>query len=278
MRLAFSTLAFPSRTLAGALAAGHSYGYEGVELRLVDGALIDGSMSKPERDRVRLTLDAAGMPVVAVDSSVQVTAAGAEDELHRLVKLAHHWEAPVVRVFGGPLAAEKGARSEQLRAAAALLGRAAPRAADLGVSVAVETHDSFAASEVVAQLLDLVPAPAIGAVWDSHHTHRMGETPEEVFGNLGPRIKLVQVKDAARDPSDPSGWKLVLLGRGEVPVQGMVEVLARGGYDGWVSVEWEKLWHPEIEEPEVALPQHLDQLVPWLAQQTGKFSNAESAG
>jgi sugar phosphate isomerase/epimerase len=115
-------------------------------------------------------------------------------------------------------------------------------------------------------------------VWDSHHTHRTGETPEEVWGNLGPRIKLVQVKDAVRDPSGPGGWKLVLLGRGEVPVKGMVEVLARGGYDGWVSVEWEKLWHPEIEEPEVALPQHLDQLAQWLAQQTGKFSSAEGAG
>jgi hypothetical protein len=29
-------------------------------------------------------------------------------------------------------------------------------------------------------------------------------------------------------------------------------------------VEWEKRWHPEIEEPEVALPQHLDLLTEWL--------------
>jgi hypothetical protein len=29
-------------------------------------------------------------------------------------------------------------------------------------------------------------------------------------------------------------------------------------------VEWEKRWHPEIEDPEVALPQHLDLLTAWL--------------
>jgi hypothetical protein len=29
-------------------------------------------------------------------------------------------------------------------------------------------------------------------------------------------------------------------------------------------VEWEKRWHPEIEEPEVALPQYLDLLRAWL--------------
>jgi hypothetical protein len=33
-----------------------------------------------------------------------------------------------------------------------------------------------------------------------------------------------------------------------------------------ISVEWEKRWHPEIEEPEVALPQHLSVLNTWLAE------------
>jgi hypothetical protein len=28
-------------------------------------------------------------------------------------------------------------------------------------------------------------------------------------------------------------------------------------------VEWEKRWHPEIEEPELALPQHLARLRAW---------------
>jgi hypothetical protein len=29
-----------------------------------------------------------------------------------------------------------------------------------------------------------------------------------------------------------------------------------GGYPHWISVAWEKRWHPEIEDPEVALPRH----------------------
>ncbi len=29
-------------------------------------------------------------------------------------------------------------------------------------------------------------------------------------------------------------------------------------------MEWEKRWHPEIEEPQVALPQHLELLTKWL--------------
>jgi len=44
----------------------------------------------------------------------------------------------------------------------------------------------------------------------------------------------------------------------------MLGLLAAGGYPRWISVEWEKRWHPEIEPPEVALPQHLDLLTTWL--------------
>lgn len=32
-----------------------------------------------------------------------------------------------------------------------------------------------------------------------------------------------------------------------------------------LAVEWEKKWHPEIAEPEVALPQHAEVLREYLA-------------
>jgi len=31
-------------------------------------------------------------------------------------------------------------------------------------------------------------------------------------------------------------------------------VIKELNYDGYVSFEWEKYWHPELEAPEVALP------------------------
>jgi sugar phosphate isomerase/epimerase len=134
------------------------------------------------------------------------------------------------------------------------------------VAIGVETHDAFSASAVVAELLALVDSAAVGAVWDSHHPHRMGERAADVWANLGPRILLAQVKDARPDPGRDDGWQLVPLGEGEVPVRDMLALLAAGGYQGWVSVEWEKRWHPEIAAPEVALPQHLAMLRDWVKE------------
>ncbi len=48
-RIAFSTLAFPDATLAAAAALGRRWGYTGIELRLIDGELIDPAMPAARR-------------------------------------------------------------------------------------------------------------------------------------------------------------------------------------------------------------------------------------
>jgi sugar phosphate isomerase/epimerase len=57
-RIAFSTLAFPDATLAAAVGAGRRWGYSGIELRLIDGELIDPAMPAAGRAQVRRTLAA----------------------------------------------------------------------------------------------------------------------------------------------------------------------------------------------------------------------------
>jgi sugar phosphate isomerase/epimerase len=64
---------------------------------------------------------------------------------------------------------------------------------------------------------------------------------------------LVQVKDARRDPSRPDQWQLVPIGEGEVPVPDLLSLLRSAGYVGWVSLEFEKKWHPELASPEQSL-------------------------
>jgi sugar phosphate isomerase/epimerase len=227
-------------------------------------------MSPEARARVRRTLAAAALPAVAVDTSIQLTGEEPGPGLRQFLELASDWEAPLVRVFGGPLPAGGPARRTGLEAAARVLAAAAPVAERLGVAIGVETHDAFCASATVAELLALIDSAAVGAVWDSHHPHRAGESPADVWANLGPRVLLAQVKDARRDLARADGWQLVLLGEGEVPVRDMLGLLSAGGYQGWVSVEWEKRWHPEIAEPEVALPQHLAVLGTWM-RETGEW-------
>jgi sugar phosphate isomerase/epimerase len=270
-RLAFSTLAFPATPLTRAASLGRDYGYQGIELRLIDGHLIDPSMPPAERAAVKQTVAQAGLPIVAVDTSIRLTDDNPGPEISRFLELASDWEAPTIRVFGGALSDNLEARKDQLKAAAQVLETAVARAEQTGVAIGLETHDSFSCAAQVAELLAMVDSPTIGAVWDSHHPHRMGETPAEVYHHLRDRLLLAQVKDARRaakaEEQDQDAWRLTLLGQGEVPVRQMLRLLHTGGYQGWISVEWEKHWHPEIEDPELALPQHFNLLTTWLTEE-----------
>jgi hypothetical protein len=49
-------------------------------------------------------------------------------------------------------------------------------------------------------------------------------------------------------------------------VKEQVKVLAAGGYKGFYCFEWEKKWHPEIEEPEVAFPHYTKVMAGYLAE------------
>ena len=81
---------------------------------------------------------------------------------------------------------------------------------------------------------------------------------------LGRHISLVQVKDARRDPSREDQWQLVPMGEGEVPVPDLLSLLSSAGYVGWVSLEFEKKWHPELASPEQALHPQAQTLRRWM--------------
>jgi sugar phosphate isomerase/epimerase len=194
----------------------------------------------------------AAVPLVSLDTSIEL-ARPFERALPAALELADAWGAPIVRVFGG----EVGAPDDVARRLEPTL----ERAEELGLTVALETHDDFSSAELVAELLRRVETPCFAAVWDLHHPYRVGESPEEVVRALGTRIALVHVKDARRRGD---GWELVALGDGEVPVRESLGILREAGYEGWLSVEWEKRWHPELAEPELALARDGATLRRWL--------------
>ncbi|MDQ3541138.1 MAG: sugar phosphate isomerase/epimerase, partial [Chloroflexota bacterium] len=82
-----------------------------------------------------------------------------------------------------------------------------------------------------------------------------GESPETTFENVKGNLTYVHLKDM-RQTSDGT-WEYVAMGEGDLPIRDAIDWLADSGFSGWLSFEWEKAWHPELAEPEVALPQFI---------------------
>lgn len=272
MKFGMSTLGCPGWTLERVAEAASDYGYEGVELRILDGEVITPVLVRRNLDRLRRLFGGSGQAkLVGLGTSIRVSADKAEERnandqaAQEFVELAHELDVPFVRVFGGRFADGEDEATATRRAADALerFGSAARRA---GVTIALETHDDFSRSSTVAEALQQVRSPAVGALWDTHHPYRMGEDLARVWTNLANRLVHVHIKDARRRTD--GGWDLVLLGEGEVPCREIVRALTMRGYSGYVVAEWEKKWHPEIADPEIALPQHIAKLKEWTTDLT----------
>ncbi len=269
MRLAFTTLACPGWSIAQIFDAAPRYGYEGIEMRLLDGEVITSSLPDAIRQQVFTLSQTARIPIVCVDTSIALALTDSTERQAQIreglamLELAAMWQSPCIRVFTttSPGAAPPAA----FDVAVECLGILAVRGAELGTKVLVETHDPTATGTEVAALLNAVPNPSAGALWDTLHPFRMGEAAQTTVSALTGRLHHVHIKDGKRPATGGPTWELVLLGEGDVPIGEMLKLLQAGDYQGWLSVEWEKKWHPDIAEPEIALPQHSRRLREYLA-------------
>ncbi|MFF2140192.1 sugar phosphate isomerase/epimerase family protein [Streptomyces sp. NPDC058193] len=242
MKLAFSTLGVPGMPVADVVRLAAGNGYHGVELRAHPEEPVHPGLTAPERAAVVEEFKRGGVEVLTVAGYVRVAAEGEDgpvlSALTELVELARDLGAAYVRVFPG--GGDQDA-AEADATAARRLGAAAPHAADLGVRILLETHDSHRAGADVARVVGTVGHGQIGAIWDVMHTWLAGEEPAATHAVLAPHLGYVQVKDiASAEDTTP-----LALGDGTLPLK---ECLDTPASDGWVCWEYEKRWYPEAAE------------------------------
>jgi sugar phosphate isomerase/epimerase len=242
MKLAFSTLGVPGLPLDEVLKLATENGYEGIELRAREGEPVTPALTAAERREVADRFTSAGIVPLTVASYTRVAGAGEDgpllDGIREHVRLAADIGAQFVRVFpgGGELP-----RPEADEHAARRLSAVAPYAAEHGVRVLLETHDSHSRAGDASRVLAHVGYEGAGIIWDLMHTWRSGEQPGESFASCAPYLGYVQVKDiASHEETVPLG-----LGDGVLPIAECLDALASGGYQGWVCWEYEAAWYPE---------------------------------
>jgi sugar phosphate isomerase/epimerase len=172
------------------------------------------------------------------------------DDGKRFIDLAQKINCPYVRVFPNNFPKEQEKHTTMDLIAKGLL-ELGDYAKDKNVTVLMETHGDLVRIEDLEKIMTSAMHPNVGLVWDiSNMWSVTKEPPQEVYKKLGKYIHHTHIKDAKI-----AGDKLqyVLMGKGDVPIFQAIDILSAGGYKGYYSFEWEKMWHPEIDEPEIAL-------------------------
>ena len=268
MKLAFSTKGWHNSSFEDFCKIAGDLKFEGIELHNIHGPLFtekDGVFHDYAAASTVRKLYESGLQIPCIDAICSPGVPAEKDssvkEISDCLDIAKNLHIPYVRVK----AAEGGAE-----AVADVIREVISDAEEKGVALLIETTGIFCDTAALRELLESFACDSISALWDMYSTFfTAGEGPEDTIRNLGAYVKHVHIKDAAKTES---GTEFCLIGEGQLPIKEMMLALRSVNYDGFISLEWDPEWCPELDDMEIIFSHFVNYI-----SQYGDTSKAESA-
>lgn len=271
-QIAGHTMGTPEYTVLEALRLFHDIGLDGAEIVVQDDYRSGIPVDCPQEQlrEIKETAEKLGLEIVALtpynsrfndlDESVRERE---EKAILRCIEAAEYLGAKYIRIYGGNYAAgdtdPDGKKWAALAESMRRLGDAAERH---HVKLVIENH--FNTMTVSAkQSIDLsreINHPAVGILYDQAN---LAFTGQEDYRTAIPlqteKVYYMHVKDlkfkenqtgfVSSDVSHPKEEErnvvTRIVGEGELDWPGILRMVHQHGYEGWLSLEYERRWHPD---------------------------------
>jgi sugar phosphate isomerase/epimerase len=270
-KLCFSTLGCPDWTFDQIVQFAVNHKYQGIEIRTIQREIdirkikeylpenIAGTKKKLADNKIKLVDLGSSATMHYAD---QPTREKNLDEAKRYIDLANKLDCPYIRVFPNNLPKDD-TRKSVLDLIAAGLNTLAAYTSGSKVKVLMETHGDLVSTAELVYVMEKVDTKHVGLVWDIMNAWSVTkEDPGMIHAAIKNYIHHVHVKDGILKDGKV---EYRILGKGDAPMKQAIQLLQKGGYNGYYSFEWEKLWHPEIEEPEIALAEYPTEILKYFS-------------
>ncbi len=262
----------PEYTVTEAISLFRRIGLEGAEIVVQDGFLsgLPTNATEAQLEEIKKCAEENNIEIVCLtpyfsryndpdDAARDADIAG----LKRVIGYARYLNAGFIRIYAGnypqDAADPDGEKRRRLISALRLLGDEAQNA---GIRLVIENHfNTMAVSAAqTASLLSEINHPAVGALYDQVNlAFTYNEDYPEAIALQKQYIYYTHVKDlvfksekkffASSDVSHPDDSERNVLskivGEGIMPWKEILSCLRGAGYKGWLSLEYERRWHPE---------------------------------
>ena len=262
MKLAFSTLGCPDWTFQEILDNAQKMGFNGIEIRGIENemnvAKIPYFKSSQWKDTQK-RLEDHNLQIVNLGTSANFHDEAKWDaaltEAKEAIDMAESIGVPYIRIFGDKIP-NPSDRDKALQLIAKGWTQVYRYSEGKKVTPLVEVHGDFNNMEIFKDIFRYFDHPKFAVLWDIEHSYKVYEKNFlEFFGFIRRYTKHVHVKDTKKVNGE---WKLQNLGKGSIPIALHIALLSVTNYDGFISLEWEKKWHPELDDCSVAFPEYID--------------------
>jgi len=265
MKIGFSSVGCPGWDLGTIVSNAKAMGYQGVELRG-----LRGQMNLPICPE--LTADPPATKALFAEAGVELACLGSSAAFHfrdpyrvadnqaearEYIELAGKLGCPFVRVFGAEIPRRfllgYESRDVVLARIAKALRELAPVAMEHRVTLLIENSGDFVDSQSVWFLTDAADSPAVKVCWSQFAAATVNEPASISIKRLGSKIAIARICDGKFVPGGVESIELP--GKGDLNIALVVELLKGVAFDGYLMVDWPKLWNSSLADPEKAFPE-----------------------
>lgn len=271
-KIAGHTMGTPEYTVLEALQLFHDIGLDGAEIVVQNDYRSGIPTDCPQEmlSEIKASAEKLGIEVIALtpynsrfndpDDAVREAE---EADILRVIEAADFLGAKYIRIYGGNYAASDtdpdGKKWETLVQSMRRLGDAAEKH---GVKLVIENHFNTmtVSAEESIRLSREIDHPAVGILYDQANLAFTGKEDYKIAIPLQQeKVYYMHVKDlkfkenqtgfVSSDVSHPKEEErnviTRIVGEGELDWPGILRMVKEYGYDGWLSLEYERRWHPD---------------------------------
>lgn len=286
----------PEYTVKEALELFKNIGLDGAEIVVQDGyrCAIPQQADLNELREIRETADRLGLRIIALtpyysrfndlDAGVRE---GEIQGIRRVIEYAKFLGANYIRIYAGNYAQTDTDPGGQKRAyLVESMRRLGDAAQEAGVKLVMENHFNtmtVSAADSISVARE-IGHPAVGILYDQANLTFTGNEPwEEALPLQFSKVCYTHVKDlvfragntgfTSSDVSHPKEEErnvtTKIVGEGIIPWPAILQAMKDRGYDGWLSLEYERRWHPQdIPDASIGMKQSAAYLRSCLKQLT----------
>ena len=287
-QIAGHTMGTPEYTLPHALDLFHAIGLDGAEIVVQDGyqCAISQQAKPGELAALRRQADRLGLPIIALTpyysrfNDLDPVVREAEIQgVCRVIQYAQALDSMYIRIYAGNFAqGDADPDGQKRRLLIDSMRRLGDLALDRGMKLVMENHFNtmtVSAADSIS-LAREIGHPAVGILYDQANlTFTGNESWPQALHLQFSKLYYTHVKDlifregcrdfTSSDVSHPTEEErnviTRIVGEGVVPWPEILQNMKDRGYCGWLSLEYERRWHPQdIPDASVGMKKSADYL------------------
>ncbi len=259
MKLSFWTLGMPPWSNRELAEHASELGYGGIDLRCTKGGNISADSSPAEVEEVMSTYAAKDITIASLlgyqergNGKEPVDWDKVEADLIALGKLSTSMNNVPVRITVGYTDPTTSWDTYLTNLAKATM-TAIAEVPD--VTYMFQNHAGSATATQLGEMCEKKAHPRFRFGYSPDHCYVEGEDPIALAERFAPLVSQLHIADRKRTPE--GGYEACWIGDGIVPHAQILEILAKHGFDGWVSLKWERGGNSPLPMGDALLPHYI---------------------